>query len=161
MLYIFHVIVLSKIKKRLYNDTYIKDLKVHTIWNNNSDIFFCVKLLGAVLHIILCQNSNDLVLGDIPSIFLVDDTVLLSNSPRYLQCLLNQVDTYLCIYLETSLQPKLKCFYCLKKTYSVSYSITLFGSEISQSLCCVYAGCLLQANLKTDNLTEWIGKTAR
>lgn len=44
----------------------------------------------------ICQNGNGLVLGDIhiPGILLAGDTALMSNSPRSLQCLLNQVEKY-------------------------------------------------------------------
>lgn len=44
---------------------------------------------------------------------------------------------------------------------SASYSIRLFGSEIPQSDNTVYAGCLLQANMKIDKITELVCKTAR
>lgn len=52
-------------------------------------------------------------------------------------------------------------FFSKTQKCSVSYSIRLFGSEIPQSDNTVYAGCLLQAKMKTDKLTERVCKTAR
>lgn len=55
------------------------------------------------------------------------------------------------------------CFIVLNKTQTVSVScnITLYGSKIRQSNKTVYARCLLQANMKTDRLTERVYKTAK
>lgn len=86
----------------------------------------------------------------------------MANLPRFLQCLLNQVGKY-AYTLEIHYNPRKRVFIVFNKTQicSVYYSITLFGSEISQSNNTVYSGCLLQANVKTDTLTERMSKAAR
>jgi hypothetical protein len=112
----------------------------------------------------LCKTENGLFLGKthIPGILLADDTALISNSPGSLQCLLNHVEKYACTWrLHYNPCKSVSIVFNKSHTSSLSYNITLFGNEIPQSDDIVYAGCLLQGNLKSDKLTERVYKAAR
>lgn len=113
----------------------------------------------------LCQEGiHDLVLGNlhIPSILLANDTVLMNNSPKSSQCLPNHVEKYVFTW-RLHYNPSKVIFIVFNKTKkcSVSHRVKLFESDISKPDSTIYAGCILQSNIKCDKLTERVCKTTR
>lgn len=113
----------------------------------------------------LCQEGiHDLVLGNlhIPSILLANDTVLMNNSPKSSQCLPNHVEKYVFTW-RLHYNPSKVIFIVFNKTKkcSVSHRVKLFESDISKPDSTIYAGCILQSNIKCDKLTERVCKTRR
>lgn len=106
----------------------------------------------------LCQEGiHDLVLGNlhIPSILLANDTVLMNNSPKSSQCLPNHVEKYVFTW-RLHYNPSKVVFIVFNKTKkcSVSHRVKLFESDISKPDSTIYAGYILQSNIKCDKVTE-------
>lgn len=77
------------------------------------------------------------------------------------QFIRNQVQTNLLLLGDFIIIQVKKILFLTNTKCSVSYIITLFGSKIPQSDNIVYAGCLLHANMKSDEITKRVCKTAR
>lgn len=82
----------------------------------------------------------------IQEILLADDTTLISYSPRCLKCVRNQVNYAFTWRLHYNRSKNAFLVFHKQQNSSVSYSITLFCSEISQTDNTVYAGCVVKAN---------------
>ena len=111
----------------------------------------------------LCSTTNGLVLEDlhIPSILLPDDTALVSTSPHSLQNMLNIVEKYTCKW-RLHYNPSKSVFIVFTKSpIRVNPGVKLFNNFIPQYDHVIYAGCLLQQNLKADKLIERDCKNAR
>lgn len=123
--------------------------------------FMFLVYINDLLHE-LCKYNYGLRLGDvhIPGILLADDTALTSYSPKVLQNMLNIVEEYAYKW-RLHYNPSKSVFVTFSKSQKKDYCITLFGNDIPQSDSIVYAGCLLQGNMKNDKLTERVCKTAR
>lgn len=79
-------------------------------------------------------------------ILLADDTTLISYSPRCLKCERNQVKYAFTWRLHYNPSKNVFIVFHKQQNSSVSYSITLFCSDISQTDNTVNAGCVLQTN---------------
>ena len=111
----------------------------------------------------LCSTNNGLFLDDlhIPSILLADDTALLSTSPKSLQNMLNIVEKNAHKW-RLHYNPSKSVFIVFNKSpMRVNPGVKLFNSFIPQCDHIIYAGCLLQENLKADKLIERACKNAR
>lgn len=102
------------------------------------------------------------VILHIPSILLANDTVLMNNSPKSSQCLPNHVEKYAFTW-RLHYNPSKVVFIVFNKTKkcSVSHRVKLFESDISKPDSSIYAGYILQSNIKCDKLTERVCKTTR
>lgn len=106
------------------------------IWQN--DILYELYNLNVDTRLwqIIKKNFGNL---HIPNILLADDTFLMSNSPKSLQCLLNHVEKYAFTWrLHNNPIKSVFIVFNRTKKFSVSHSIKLFRSDIPQSDSTIY-----------------------
>lgn len=79
----------------------------------------------------------------------------MNNSPKSSQCLPNHVEKYVFTW-RLHYNPSKVVFIVFNKTKkcSVSHRVKLFESDISKPDITIYAGYILQSNIKCDKLTE-------
>lgn len=98
----------------------------------------------------------------IPGILLADDTALISNSPRSLQESLYVVELYAYKWrLHYNPNKSISIVFNKQSHISLKLDVQLFDNVIPNCNDVIYAGCLLQANLKSDRLLERACKNAR
>lgn len=111
----------------------------------------------------LCTSTNGLLMGSlhIPGILLADDIALISNSPRSLQESLYVVDIYAYKWrLHYNPNKGVSIVFNKQSHISLKLGVQLFDNVIHNCNDVIYAGCLLQANLKSDRLVERACKNA-
>lgn len=112
----------------------------------------------------LCTSTSGKLMGSlhIPGILLADDTALISNSPRSLQESLYVVELYVYKWrLHYNPNKSVSVVFNKQSHISLELDVQLFDNVIPNCNDVIYAGCLLQANLKSDRLVERACKNAR